>query len=156
MMRTIEAALAWSERYGRVSDAVFRVAFSLIFIVGGLGHFFRTAEMLARIGASPWFDVVHRIGDPTMLLWVSGLVFVMAGICLALGVMTRLSALLLFVTLVPITAFIHVAPGHAGPLLKNVAILGGLVHFLVRGPGAYALQPDARQEKAGSMAGASR
>jgi len=36
-----------------------------------------------------------------------------------------------------ISCAIHIAPGHAGPLLKNVAILGGLVHFFVRGPGAF-------------------
>ncbi len=141
-MRAIEALLARTERYGSISDAVFRVLFSFIFIVGGLGHFFRTAEMLARIDESPWVDVVRRIGDPTILLWLSGIVFVFGGACLALGIMTRLSSMLLFVTLIPITFSIHVAPDHVGPLLKNVAILGGLIHFLVRGPGAYALQPD--------------
>ena len=147
-MRAIEALLARTERYGSISDAVFRVLFSFIFIVGGLGHFFRTAEMLARIDESPWTDVVRRIGDPIVLLWLSGIVFVIGGVCLALGIMTRLSSLLLFVTLIPITISIHVAPDHVGPLLKNVAILGGLIHFLVRGPGAYALQPDWRAASA--------
>jgi putative oxidoreductase len=85
--------------------------------------------------------VVKAIGDPLMLLWLSGAVFVVAGVLLALGVLTRLAALALFVTLVPITLSIHIAPGHVGPLLKNVAILGGLVHFMVRGSGGYALMP---------------
>lgn len=57
------------------------------------------------------------------------------------GALTRLAALALFVTLVPITLSIHIAPGHVGPLLKNVAILGGLVHFMVRGPGGYEPMP---------------
>lgn len=147
-MRAIEALLARTERYGPISDAIFRVLFSFIFIIGGLGHFFRTAEMLARIDESPWADVVRRIGDPVVLLWLSGIVFVIGGVCLALGIMTRLSSLLLFAALIPITISIHVAPGHVGPLLKNVAILGGLIHFLVRGPGAYALQSDWRAASA--------
>jgi putative oxidoreductase len=97
--------------------------------------------MLQRIEESPWVAVVKAIGDPLMLLWLSGAVFVVAGVLLALGVLTRLAALALFVTLVPITLSIHIAPGHVGPLLKNVAILGGLVHFMVREPGGYALMP---------------
>lgn len=67
--------------------------------------------------------------------------FVVAGITLALGWMTRASALVLFVTLVPVTIAIHVVPdtSHVGPLFKNIAILGALLFFWARGPGAYAL-----------------
>lgn len=130
-----------TDRHGRLSDLIFRIAFAPIFVVGGLGHFVRSGEMLQRIEESPWVAVVKAIGDPLMLLWLSGAVFVVAGVLLALGVLTRLAALALFVTLVPITLSIHIAPGHVGPLLKNVAILGGLVHFMVRGPGGYALMP---------------
>jgi putative oxidoreductase len=127
------------ERYGPLSDVVFRVLFSLIFIIGGLGHFGQHQDMLLRIHESPWFNVVRWIGDPSVLLWLSGAVFVVAGFSFAMGFMTRLTAAALFVTLVPVTLAIHIAPGHVGALLKNVAILGGLLHFFVRGPGAYAL-----------------
>jgi putative oxidoreductase len=92
--------------------------------------------MLARIEQSPWAGAVHRIGDPTILVWLIGAVLVLGGICLALGMMTRLTALLLFVTLIPITISGHVAPGHVGPLLKNVAILGGHP-FLCSRPGFF-------------------
>ena len=61
------------------------------------------------------------------MLWLSGGVFILFGLLLALGLLQRLSALLLFVTLVPITLSVHVAPGHVGSLLKNVAILGALL-----------------------------
>ena len=59
---------------------------------------------------------------------------------MALGWMTRLSALVLFITLVPVTIAIHVVPdtSHVGPLFKNVAILGALLLIFARGPGAYA------------------
>jgi hypothetical protein len=42
-MRLIEAMLSRSAHYGHVSDVLFRLLFCLIFIVDGLGHFFRTA-----------------------------------------------------------------------------------------------------------------
>ena len=124
-------------RYEPASDIVFRVAFSLIFIVGGLGHFFRHEHMLARLNDSPWLDLVSAIGSPSFLLTVSGGTLLVGGIALLLGVKTRYAAAVLFLTLIPITFAIHIAPGHVGPLLKNVAILGGLIHFFVRGPGAF-------------------
>jgi len=97
--------------------------------------------MLERMEKSPWQETVLMIGDPSILLWLSGLAFIVAGITLALGWMTRSSALVLFLTLVPITSAIHVVPdrSHVGPLFKNIAILGALIIFWARGPGAFAL-----------------
>ena len=135
----IEKALSGAQTYTAIVDPAFRLLTSLIFIIGGLGHFGRAEDMLARISESPWRKVVEAIGDPLWLLWISGAVFVGAGVTLTLGWMTRLSALALFITLVPITIAIHFAPDHTGPLLKNVAILGALSLIFVRGPGAYAL-----------------
>ncbi|MBW8294383.1 DoxX family membrane protein [Sphingopyxis sp.] len=110
------------------AETIFRIALSLIFIIGGLGHFVQLDEMLQRIDESPWRDQVVAIGDdPGMLLWLSGGVFILFGLLLALGLVRRLSALLLFVTLVPITVSVHNAPGYVGPLRKNVAILGALL-----------------------------
>jgi len=126
-------------RWGAFSDLAFRVLFSPIFVIGGLGHFARHRDMLERMVESPWFEVVKRVGDPSLLLNLSGIVLVIGGLALAFGAWTRLAAVALFVTLVPITVAIHVAPGHTGPLLKNVAILGGLVHFFVRGGGAWSI-----------------
>ena len=114
-------------------DLIFRVTLSLIFIIGGLGHFFGLQGMLERIKESPWRDQVEMIGDPTWLLWLSGAAFVVFGLLLMLGRLRRLSALILFVTLIPVTLAIHIAPGHAGPLFKNVAILGALLLVYARG-----------------------
>jgi putative oxidoreductase len=139
MMKSIEQWLSGVARFGRISDVIFRVLFSWIFIVGGLGHFFQLQQMLARIDESPWADVVRVVGNPLVLLWLSGAIFVICGISFALGYLTRLSALALFVTLVPITISVHLAPGHVGPLLKNIAILGGLIHFFVHGAGSYSI-----------------
>ena len=115
--------------FSAASDVIFRITLSLIFIIGGIGHFFAVDEMLDRIAESPWHKQVLLIGDPAILLYLSGGIFVVFGLLLALGILKRLSALMLFVTLIPITIAIHFAPDHVGPLLKNVAILGAL--FLV-------------------------
>jgi putative oxidoreductase len=123
----------------RGSDLAFRVLFSLIFIVAGLGHFGAHEEMLARLQASPWFGLLSVLGSPSWMLQASGVSLVAGGAALLAGFQTRWAALLLFVTLIPITATVHLAPGHTGPLLKNVALLGGLIHFAVRGPGAFSV-----------------
>ena len=120
-------------------DPVFRVATSAIFIIGGIGHFGAHDHMLERMAESPWRNAVGMIGDPSWLLWLSGGVFVIFGITLALGYLTRISALLILVTLVPVTIAVHFAPGHMGPLLKNVAIMGALLYFYANGPGHFAV-----------------
>lgn len=125
--------------YEKLSDPIFRVCLSLIFIIGGLGHFGRHETMLERLESSPWFDLVNSVGQPSFFLYLSGIVFCIAGAGLLLGLFTRLSALALFLTLIPITFVIHIAPDHTGPLFKNVAILGGLIHFIVRGGGWFSL-----------------
>ena len=135
----IDAWLAPRERLRSWFDPVFRVTTSLIFIIGGIGHFAAHDHMLLRMEESPWRGVVGMIGDPSWLLWLSGVVFVIFGITLALGLLTRLSALLILVTLIPVTIAVHVAPGHAGPLFKNIAIMGALLYFYANGPGRFAL-----------------
>ena len=141
MLTTIERWLEPSIRVKALIDPLFRLLTSLIFVIGGLGHFRQHDTMLERMQESPWASTVSMIGDPSLLLWLSGIAFVVAGTTLALGWMTRASALILFATLIPVTIAIHVVPdaSHIGPLFKNIAILGALLFFWARGPGAFAL-----------------
>ena len=124
-------------------ELIFRFLLSPIFIVGGAVHFFAHDHMLGRLHQSPWLEQVMWLGSPSLLIYLSGFVLCAGGISLLLGWLIRLTALVLFVTLVPITLSMHIAPGHMGPLLKNVAILGALLHFYWQGAGLYSL--DARR-----------
>ncbi len=152
MLRQVNEGLPRPRWMALAADPVFRVLTSLIFIVGGLGHFGQQDEMLKRLAGSPWSDLVGRIADPAILLWLSGAVFVVFGVTLALGLWARFSALLLFVTLVPVTLAIHLAPGHVGPLFKNIALLGALFFIYVRGAGQVSLDRLAARRKAAAPA----
>lgn len=102
----------------RTSDVSFRVLFSLVFIVAGLGHFGQHEVMLAVMEESSWFGFVSALGSPSLMLYASGVSLVAGGIALLVGYRTPLAALLLIVTLIPITVTVHIAPDHVGPLLK--------------------------------------
>ena len=85
-MRLVQQSLQLLKANAGVSDPIFRVCLSLIFIVGGLGHFVEHRQMLERMAESPWTSTINSIGNPSVLLWVSGAIFVPAGVALAVRV----------------------------------------------------------------------
>jgi len=127
-------------RLQRIGDAVFRILFSLIFIGAGLKHLMRPEDIVERLAAMPLSYLATSVAGAPVLVFLTGVVLLVAGLGLLLGGYSRLSAVALIVVLVPIT--ITVDLGHTdnlGPLFKNIALLGGLIHFSVRGGGPLAL-----------------
>lgn len=112
----------------------FRVLFSVMFVVAGVGHLFRPAVFVERMLKSSIGRFVAELASAELLVVVTGIVLLVAGAGLLLGYRTRLSALALIGVLVPITVSTHLGvAGDPGPLLKNIALLGGLIHFAAAG-----------------------
>lgn len=123
-----------------LADLIFRSLFSLIFVTAGLMHIVRPEELVERLVSAPLAWMVPVLVPHRVLMVVSGLFMLPAGLGLLLGVWTKGSAVVLIALLIPITIVIDL--GHTanlGPLFKNIALLGGLVHFASAGPGAFAL-----------------
>src|SRR4051812_44483939 len=118
---------------------VARVLIALIFLISGffkIVGFNQTAGMMAGAG----------IPAPKLALVAALVIELVCGLALLLGYKTRAAAALLALYLVPVTLTIHAPhmfdPGQAGQeqmfhVLKNVAIMGGLLKFLTDGAGAY-------------------
>ncbi len=129
-MTTTPASPIWVER----ADAAFRVLFSLIFVGAGLRHLFGPQEILERLHAAPLSHLATSAAPAPFLVAATGIVLVLAGGCLLLGVRLRIASLALIVVLVPITVVVDLGHvGALGPLFKNIALLGGLIHFAAHG-----------------------
>lgn len=121
---------SWVDR----ADVAFRVLFSLIFVGAGLRHLFGPQEILERLRAAPLSHLATSVAPAPFLVAATGVVLVLAGLCLLLGVRLRLASLALIAVLVPITAVVDLGHlGALGPLFKNIALLGGLIHFAAHG-----------------------
>lgn len=123
-----------------LAETVFRVLFSLIFVVAGIMHLAAPDRVARRLAAAPLARLATWVASPETLVVVAGVVLFVAGAALLLGLGTRLAALALIAVLIPITLTVQVGAGELGPLFKNIAILGGLVHFAVLGTGGAALE----------------
>ncbi len=126
-----------------VIDSLFRVLASLIFVVAGFGHVSHPQTIVERLVASRIGALLAGIAPAELLVVATGVVLLTAGLALLLGVKTQLAALALMACLVPITLSVQLAPGQMGPLFKNVALFGMLLHFANSGAGEYALTLEA-------------
>src|SRR3546814_12511481 len=79
MFANIERWLEPGVKWKALIDILFRILTSLIFIIGGLGHFGQHQMMLDSMKESPWAQTVDMIGDPSVLLWLSGVAFSVTG-----------------------------------------------------------------------------
>jgi putative oxidoreductase len=123
-----------------LSVLLFRVCLSGIFITAGISHLLQPDQVAARIQSAAFHSFASFFGDPHLLGIVSGYALLIGGIAFLLGIVTRWSALLLFLVLIPITITIQMGNGlFHGPLWKNIALFGGLLFFIINNPKVYSI-----------------
>ena len=132
-----------------VSELLFRLLFSSIFVVLGAEHLFDDA--LIQQLMPEWLPMKRALSI------VSGVILLTGGACIALGARVQEGAILLGLFLIVVTLVIHV-PGMFQPsefvsdddmwlwdlyqrsnFIKNVCLLGVCFHLLTHEPGSYTL-----------------
>ncbi len=123
-----------------LSVFILRIAVSAIFVTAGVSHLLNAGGVVQRIQQATFGGFAQVFGAPYTLGIISGYVLLIFGVAFMLGVFTRWSAAVLFLTLIPITITIQMGNGWLhGPLWKNVALFGGLLFFIVNNPKAYSI-----------------
>lgn len=105
----------------KIAAIIGRIFLGVIFIVSGAGKLMDVAGTEAQITG---------VGLPGGFAIGVGLFELVAGLCLAAGLMVRLVAILLFLFVAATTLFYHnefTDPLQSAMALKNVAIMGGLL-----------------------------
>ncbi|HZR67848.1 MAG TPA: DoxX family protein [Burkholderiales bacterium] len=123
-----------------LASLVGRVLLVLIFLGSGLD---KVAHQEATLG---YMSSVH-LPAAQLLLWLSVLVEIGAGLAIVLGWKARWAAALLFLWMIPVTAVFHnpwagdpsQAPMQMIHLMKNISIMGGLLLALAFGPGRWSV-----------------
>ncbi|MHA6247209.1 DoxX family membrane protein [Pontibacter sp. CAU 1760] len=124
----------------KISFLALRLMGSLIFIMAGFNHLFKTAGATARLESADMGHLATWIAPAETLVILSGMGLVVGGFMLFLGLKTRIAASLLLSILVPITLTIQIGnPEGAGPFFKNIALLGVLLFFITNGAMYYGL-----------------
>ena len=104
-----------------IAAVIGRIFLAAIFLISGAGKILDPAGTEAMI---------RGVGMPAGLGIPAGIFEIVAGLCLAIGLMTRLTAVLLFAYCALVTLLFHnkfTDPMQAAMALKNLAIMGGLL-----------------------------
>ncbi len=128
-----------------------RLLLAAIFVISGvnkLNNFSGTAEFMSSAGL-PAAEILLVL---TIGIEIAG------GLMIVLGWYTRQLAVILFLFMIPVTAVFHNPWGAVDPaqaqqqtihLLKNLAIMGGLLHLYAFGPGHFSIE--ARKSETASL-----
>jgi putative oxidoreductase len=123
-----------------ISILIFRVCLSGIFITAGISHLMQPDKVASRIQAAALHTFASFFGDSYLLGILSGYALLIGGLAMIMGVLTRWSALILLLVLIPITITIQLGNGiFHGPLWKNIALFGGLLFFIINNPKVYSI-----------------
>jgi putative oxidoreductase len=120
-----------------VGALVGRVLLALIFIMSGSAKFTHPAmfaEMMGQAGVSA--------GLVMLLLYASAAIELLGGVLLAVGYQGRWVAAVMVLWLIPVTIVMHAIPGgmlNQVMVMKNLAIMGGLLMVAVQGSGGMSL-----------------
>ncbi len=116
----------------RRSIQLLRTLVSGIFLVAGTNHLLNIEKTAQRIEQASFKGIAYFFGEPELLIVLSGIVMVTAGFLFLIGYRTKWAAIILMMVLIPITLTVQVGQiTTLGPLFKNVAILGGLLFFIL-------------------------
>jgi len=116
----------------RRSIQLLRILVSGIFLVAGFNHLLHVEKTAQRIEQASFKGIAYFFGEPRWLIILSGIVMISAGFLFLLGYKTKWAAMVLIAVLIPITLTVQVGQiTTLGPLFKNIAILGGLLFFVL-------------------------
>lgn len=118
-----------------------RILLSLIFVLGGvskLSGLAGTAGFMAAKMSLP-------MGVSFFLAACAALLELIGGLLIVFGLFSRISALILFLYLIPVTIIFHWIPGQTIEVMKNLSIMGGMLIVAGEGPGALSLGPGRRE-----------
>lgn len=114
------------------SVMIFRIMLSGIFLVASLNHLLNVEKTLTKMDQGSLKSFAYFFGNPEYLIILSGIAMLIGGIALLIGFKERWAALILLAVLVPITITVQVGQMESlGPLFKNIAIMGGLLFFII-------------------------
>jgi putative oxidoreductase len=115
-----------------ISVTIFRMMLSGIFLVASTSHLLKVDQTIDRINQARFKDIAYILGDPTFSVIASGIGMLIAGLSLMIGFKIRWAALILALILIPITLTVQIGSmDNLGPLFKNIAIMGGLLFFIL-------------------------
>jgi putative oxidoreductase len=116
----------------RRSIQVLRIMLSGIFLLASSNHLMNVEQTAKRIDSASMKGFAYLFGDPQLLVILSGIAMLVAGLAFLIGFQTRWAAAVLLAVLIPITLTVQVGQANTmGPLFKNLAIMGGLLFFIL-------------------------
>ena len=111
--------------------ALFRILTSIIFLYAGAGHLLNAEKILSKLSSTQSYAVLPDKSIFLLMIYISGIVMVAAGLMLAAGWKERKAALALLMVLVPITISVQLDNlKDLGPFFKNIAIAGSLLFII--------------------------
>lgn len=116
----------------RRSIQILRIMLSGIFLLASSNHLMNVEQTANRIHSASFKGFAYLFGDPQLLVILSGIAMLVAGLAFLIGFQTRWAAVILLLVLIPITLTVQVGQINTlGPLFKNIAIIGGLLFFIL-------------------------